>query len=60
MLADKDQKFQKLSENQQKLVWMNIKDIVNAMPIICKDPAECFFLFLQVYPEDQLLPIIGK
>ena len=39
---------------------MDIKDIVNAFPVICKDPAEVFFLFLQVYPEDQLLPIISK
>ena len=39
---------------------MEIKDIVSAFPIICKDPAEVLFLFLQVYSENQLLPIISK
>jgi len=42
------------------LVDMSIKDIVSALPQVCKDPTEIFTLFLEYYPENQLMPVMSK
>jgi hypothetical protein len=39
---------------------MDIKDIISAFPQICKDPTTVFALFLEIYPENLLLPIISR
>ena len=39
---------------------MDIKDIVAAFPVICKDPSEVLYLFLSAYPEEVILPVVSN
>ena len=59
-MQEKNNQYQRLSKSQQILIEMDIKDIVGAFPQICKDPTEVFSLFLEIYEENQLLPVISK